>query len=87
MAEKIGEVRAQSQARNITLLKRHATIEVLDVDDADTITVDSLTTIDAVTIYNAATASTVAADIAGNVITINDVTAVNSHVILLAIGS
>lgn len=87
MAERIPEVRAQSQARDVTLLKKHTTLEVIQVDDADTITVDSLTNIDNAKVINLADASDVTVDIATNVITINDVGVSADHLICLVIGT
>jgi len=86
MADRIGEVRAQSQAKDVTLLKKHATIEVLAVDDADTITVNSLVSIDNAKVVNLADASDVTINIATNVITINDVSVSAAHLLVLAVG-
>ena len=87
MAERIGEVRAQSQAQNITLLKKHATIEVMVADDADTITVDALVAIDNVKVVNLADASDVTVTVATNVITIDDVAVAGAHLLCLVVGS
>ncbi len=87
MSERIPEVRAQSQARDVTLLKKHTTLEVVEVDDADTITVNSLTTIESATAIDLADATAVAVDIATNVITINDVGVSADHLIILVVGT
>ena len=87
MAEKIGEVRAQSQARDVTLLKKHATIEVLDLDDTDTVTVDSMTTIDSAKVINLSNAGDINVTLATNVITIDDEGVSNDHVIILVVGT
>jgi len=87
MAELIPEVRAQSQARDVALLKRHATLEVLNANDADTITVNSLTTIDSAKVIDLADSTDVTVDIATNVITINDVGVSSDHLIILVVGS
>lgn len=86
MAERTGEVRAQSQAKDVTLLKKHKTIEVLVIDDADTITVDGMTTIESATAIDLSDATAVAVDIATNVITINDVGVSADHLIILVVG-
>ncbi len=87
MAERIPEIRAQSQAKNTTLLKKHTTLEVLNVDDADTITVDILANIDSATAIDLSDGTAVAVDIATNVITINDVGVSADHLIILVVGS
>ena len=87
MAERTPEVRAQSQARDVTLLKKHTTLEVLQVDDGDTITVESLTNIDSAKVINLADASDVTVGIATNVITINDVGISADHLICLVVGT
>ena len=86
MAERIPEIRAQSRAKDVTLLKTHTTLEVLNVDDADTITVDILATIDSATAIDLSDGTAVAVDIATNVITINDVGVANDHLIILVVG-
>lgn len=87
MAERTGEIRAQSRAKNVTLLKKHTVIEVPVIDDADTVTVPIMTTIDSATVINLVDSSVITADIATNVITINDVTVSQEHVIILVVGS
>ena len=87
MAERTGEVRAQSQAKNITLLKKHATIEVLAIDDADTIVVNAVATIDNAKVINLADGSDVTVTVATNVITIDDVAITGAHVICMVVGS
>ena len=86
MANRIGEVRAQSQAKQITLLKKHATIEVLSVDDADTITVDSMATIENVKVVSLVDSSDVVVTFAANVITIDDVAVSASHLLVTVVG-
>jgi len=87
MAERVGEVKSQSQARDVTLLKKYSILEVLQVDDADTITVDALTTIDSVKVIDLADATDVTVDIATNVITINDVGVSADHLLVTAVGT
>lgn len=87
MAERVGEIRAQSQAKDTTLLKKHATVEVLVIDDADTVTIDSMTNIDNAKVVNLSDASDITVDIATNVITINDVAVSGAHVIIQVVGT
>lgn len=87
MAERIPEVRAQSQARDVNLLKKHTTLEVLNVDDADTITVDIMSNIDIALAVDLNDGTAVTVDIATNVITINDVGVSADHLIILVVGS
>ena len=87
MAERIPEIRAQSRAKNVTLLKTHTTLEVLNVDDGDTITVDIMTTIDNAKVVSLSDASDITNDIAGNVITINDVAVSGAHVLIQVVGT
>ena len=87
MAERIPEIRAQSQAANKTLLKKHTTLEVLNVDDADTIPVNIMTNIDTASAVDLATGSAVTVDIAGNELTVNDAGVSNDHLIILVVGS
>lgn len=87
MAEVQGEVRAQSQARDVSLLKKHATIEILSINDGDTHTVNSLTTIDSAKVIDLSDSTDVTVDIATNVITINDSGVSTDHLIILVVGS
>jgi hypothetical protein len=87
MADRKPEIRAQSQAKTITLLKKHTTLEVLTIDDADTVTVDIMTTIDNAKAINLADGTDVTVDILGNVLTINDVTVSGSHLLITVVGS
>ena len=87
MAERVGEIRAQSRAKDVTLLKKHTTIEVAVIDDADTVTVDILTNIDNAKVVNLSDASDITVDIAGNVITINDGAVSGAHVLMQVVGT
>lgn len=87
MAERVGEIRAQSQAKNTTLLKKHTTIEVAVIDDGDTVPVNILTNIDNVKVVNLSDASDITVDIAGNVITINDGAVSGAHVLIQVVGT
>ena len=86
MAERKGEVRAQSQAKNVTLLKKHATIEVLVADDADIIVVDSMVTVENAKVINLLDATDVTVTVATNVITIDDVAISASHLLVVVAG-
>ena len=85
MANVIGEVRAQSQAKDITLLKKHASIEVISISDTDTYTVDNMTTVENSTVVNMATGADVTHTKVGNVITIDDAVS-DIHVMIFVVG-
>ena len=87
MAERQPEIRAQSQARDITLLKKHTTLEVLDIDDGDIVTVVIMTNIDNVKAVNLVDAADVSVDISGNVLTINDGAVSASHLLIQVVGT
>lgn len=87
MAERVGEVRAQSQAKDVTLLKKHSTIEVLVIDDADTVVVNSMANVENAKVINLADSVDVTVLIAGNVITIDDVSISGSHLVMLVTGA
>ena len=87
MAERQGEVRAQTQAKNITLLKKFSQIEIEVMDDGDTHTVVGMTNIDNVKVADLSDASTITADIAGNVVTINDGAVSGAHVLITVVGT
>jgi hypothetical protein len=87
MAERKPEIRAQSQAREIVLKKKHTTLEVLTIDDADTVTVDIMTTIDNAKAINLEDGSDVTVDVLGNVLTVNDVAVSGSHLLITVVGS
>ena len=86
MAERIGEIRAQSRAKDITMLKKHATVEVLVVDDTDTIPVPFLTTIENAKVINLLDASDVTVTLLGNVITVDDVAISAAHLLVTVVG-
>ena len=87
MAEREGEVRAQTQAKDVTLLKKFSQIEILVIDDADTHTVVGMTNIDNVRVVDLSTATDITADKAGNVVTINDVSVSGAHVLITVVGT
>lgn len=87
MAERIPEIRAQSRAKDVTLLRTHATLEVLSADDGDTITVDIMGNIDIALAVDLSDGTAVTVDIATNVITINDIGVSADHLIILVVGS
>ena len=87
MADRPFSVTAQSQGRDVTLLKRYATLEVESVDETDTVTPPNYTTIDNVTAVNLADASDVAVSAVGNVITIDEAALSGAHIILTIVGS
>jgi len=87
MADKTYNVIKSGQGQDITMLKKHVTLEISEISDADTITVDELTTVNAAKVIDLATGTDFTiAELATNVITIDDVTCVSDHVIVLAVG-
>ena len=86
MADRTFSVHKQSQAKSTTLLKKHGTFEVEVIDDADTVTVTTMTTIDNAKVINLADGSDVTINVATNVITINDVAATGIRVLVVAVG-
>jgi hypothetical protein len=84
--ERVGSVRG-SQAKSTTLLKKHNTIEVSVIDDSDFITVNNMVTVDNVKVINLVDSTDITADIAGNVVTINDVAVSSAHVLIVVTGS
>lgn len=87
MADKSFVVHQTEQARDVTLLKSHKTIEVLSIDDADTITVEDYTTVDNAKVINLADGLDVGVTLATNVITINEAALSGAHVIAIVVGS
>ena len=87
MADLKGQVRAQTQAKSITLLKKYVTVEVLVANDADTITIDSIVNIDNAKVISLLDASDITVNTSGNVITINDIAVVNSHLLCTVVGT
>lgn len=77
----------QGRGQDVTSLKRHSTIEVNSINNADTITLDNYTTIDAASVLDLADGTAYAVTLNTNVVTIDDVAAVAKHVIVLIVGS
>lgn len=87
MAERVPSKVKAVQGKDTTLLKKYVTLEVDVIDDADTVTVTNLTTIDSAKVIDLADASDITADIATNVVTINDVSVSADHIVILAVGT
>jgi len=76
----------QGQGQDVTVLKRHFTGEVAVIDDGDTITLDNYTTIVTASVLDLADGTSYTVNVAGNVITINDASVSQKHVIFLVVG-
>lgn len=87
MADRTYIVRKTAIAKEETVLKKHTTLEVVSIDEADTVTVQGYTTIDNVKVVNLADGADVDASAVGNVVTIDEVGASGVHVIALVVGS
>lgn len=87
MAERTPVLSKAVQGKDVTLLKKYVTVEIEVIDDGDTVTVSNLTTIESATVIDLADATAVAADIATNVVTINDVGVSQDHVVMLVVGT
>ena len=87
MAERVPILLKVVQSKDESLLKKYVTVEVRVIDDADTVTIDNLTTIDSVKVIDLADAADVTADIATNVVTINDAGVTGDHVVMLVVGT
>ena len=86
MADKNYSIIKSGQGQTITDLKKHITLEVTSISDADTITVDELTTVNAAKVVDLADATEYSVTLATNVITIDDVGCLSDHVIVLVVG-
>ncbi len=87
MADRSFSSIGQGTGQDVSVLKRHITIEVATIDDGDTITVDNYTTIDAAAVLDLADGTLYTVDLATNVITINDAAVSAKHIIVLVVGS
>ena len=86
MVDQTYDVKNQGQGQDISLLKKFITLEVVSISDADTITVDSLTTVNEAKVIDLADATEFTVTLATNVITIDDIGCSSDHVIVLAVG-
>jgi len=86
MADQVYTVKVQGRGQDITYLKKHVTLEVVSISDTDTITVDSLETVNVARVIDLADGTEYAVTLATNVITIDDVGCSSDHVIVLAVG-
>ena len=87
MGDKSYLVKSSGQSRDETLLKKHKTLEVISIDEDDTITVTGYTTINSVKVVNLADCVDVSSSVVGNVVTIDEVDLSAEHVIILVVGS
>ena len=86
MADKTYTVKDQGRGQDISYLKKHTTLEVESISDTDTITVDSLATVNVTKVIDLADGTEYSTTLATNVITIDDVACVSKHVIVLVVG-
>jgi len=86
MADKTYNVIKSGQGQTITNLKKHVTLEITSLTDADTITVDELTTVNVARVVDLADGAEYDVTLATNVITVDDVDCSADHVIVLAVG-
>ena len=86
MSDKTFSVNDQGQGQDITLLKKHKTLEVTSISDTDTITVDGLTTVNVAKVIDLADGTEFTVTLLTNVITIDDVGCSSDHVIVLVVG-
>lgn len=87
MADRTYVVQDQGQAKSITLLKKHATLVVESIDDADTVTAAMLTTIDNAKMINLSDGSDITVNVATNVVTVNDVAVSGAKVLVVVVGT
>lgn len=87
MAERSGEVRAQTQAFNKVLLKKFSQIEIPVIDDADTHTVVGMTNIDNAKAVNLEDASDVTVTVLDNVVTVDDAGVSGDHILITVVGT
>lgn len=87
MAERNGEVRAQTQAHNKVLLKKYSQIEIEVIDDADTHTVVGMTNIDNAKAVNLEDAADINVTVLGNVVTVDDAGVSADHILITVVGT
>ena len=86
MADKTYNIIKTGQGQNITHLKKHITLEIDSISDADTITVDELTTVNVAKVIDLEDGTEFAVTLGTNIITVDDAGCSSDHVIVLAIG-
>lgn len=87
MADRTYDVKNQGQGQDITYLKKYKVLEVESISDADTVTVDGFTTVDAAKVVDLSDGTEYTVTLATNVVTIDDAGCSSDHVIILVIGS
>ena len=87
MAERNGEVRAQTQAHNKILLKKYSQIEIEVIDDADYHTVVGMTNVENAKAVDLATAVDVTVTVLGNVVTVDDAGVSGDHILITVVGT
>lgn len=86
MSDKTYTVKDQGQGQDISLLKKHSTLEITSISDTDTITVANMTTVNSAKVVDLADGTEYTTTLLTNVITIDDVGCSNDHVIVLVVG-
>lgn len=86
MADKTYSIIKSGQGQTITDLKKHITLEITSISDADTITVDEITTVNAAKVVDLADATEYSVTLVDNVVTIDDAGCSSDHVIVLVVG-
>ena len=86
MADKTYIVKDQGQGQTLTNLKKHLTLEVTSISDADTVTVAALTTVNVAKVIDLADGAEYDVTLDDNVITIADGDCAADHVIILVVG-
>ena len=86
MADKTYNIIKSGQGQDITMLKKHVTLEVTSISDTDTITIDELTTVNIAKVIDLADGAEFTVSLGTNIITIDDVDCSADHVIVLAVG-
>ena len=87
MADQSYSIVKSGRGQDITYLKKHVTLEVASISNADTITVSELTAVDAASVIDLADGTAYTVTLATNVITIDDVGCSSDQVIVLAVGT
>ena len=86
MSDKTYSVKSQGQGQTITNLKKYLTLEVNSISNADTVTIDALTTVNVAKVVDMSDGSEYDVTLLGKVITIADADCSSDHVIILVVG-
>lgn len=86
MSDKTYTVKDQGQGQTVTNLKKHLTLEVTSISNADTVTVAALTTVNKAKVLDLSDAAEYDVTLDDNIITIADGDCASDHVIILVVG-